>query len=67
VEYLKFKTEYLDTLRAFLNCSPADNYPNMIFGAESSALSSKLADMEEEHPDWVERIEDSLAAKFELQ
>jgi hypothetical protein len=67
MNYLEFRSEYINTLQTFLAVPVSDNYPGLIFGAESKVLSDKLADMEEQHPDWVERIEDRLADTFQLQ
>jgi transcription elongation factor GreA-like protein len=67
MEYLQFKSEYIETLKAFLSCKPSDNYPGLIYGKKSSELSRKLADMEESNPDWVEKIEDMLADNYLLQ
>ena len=61
MDYFEFKARYIETLKKFLNCKPSDNYNGLICGEESSALSETLADMEELHPIWVERIEDVLA------
>ena len=67
MDYFEFKARYIETLKKFLNCKPSDNYNGLICGEESSALAEILADMEELHPIWVERIEDRLAADHLLQ
>ena len=60
MEYLAFKAEYIRILTALLTCKDTP-YPNRVDSPESNRLANLLADMEEEHPIWVERIEDSLA------
>lgn len=67
MNYTQFKSEYITTLQAFLNVPTSDNYTGFIVGPKSNVLTNRLADMEEQHPDWVERIEDGLAARNELQ
>ena len=67
MDYLEFKARYIETLKKFLNCKPQDNYAGLIYGKESKALSETLADREELHPIWVERIEDRLAEDHLLQ
>jgi len=39
----------------------------MIYGKQGEALGNKLLDMEENHPSWVEIIEDQLAENHHLQ
>ena len=65
MEYLEFKAKYIATLERFINCKPSDNYDGLIYGKESKALSEILANMEELHPIWVERIEDESYDKGE--
>ena len=66
MEYLAFKAEYIRILTALITCKDKQ-YQNRIDSPESNRLANLLADMEEEHPIWVERIEDSLAEKGWLQ
>tara|TARA_B110000285_G_C14771541_1_gene444220 strand:- start:391 stop:600 length:210 start_codon:yes stop_codon:yes gene_type:complete len=68
MRYFEFKNEYINTLREFLALDKAeDNYPKMIFGPSSNDLANKLANLEESHPAWVEKIEDGLADNYLLQ
>ena len=67
MNYFEFKAQYIETLEKFLNCTPSDNYDGLIYGKESKELAETLADMEELHPEWVERIEDLLAENHLLQ
>ena len=60
MEYLEFKKQYIETLEKFLTCKPHENYPDLIYGEKSKALADILVDMEEEHPEWVEKIDDLL-------
>ena len=65
MDYITFKQEYIALLTALLSTPPSTG--PLISTPASSVLANKLADMEESQPVWVERIEDSLADKHELQ
>jgi len=64
--FVAFRYEYLETLKAFLSCK-APTYKDRIDSRESNALANRLADLEEMQPDWVVRIEDQLAREHALQ
>jgi len=65
MDYITFKQEYIALLTALLSTPPSTG--PLISTPASSVLVNKLADMEEEHPVWVERIEDRLADENRLQ
>ena len=67
MNFVQFKNEYINTLEAFLEISEQNNKPGLIASLYSQKLANELADMEEENPIWVEKIEDQLAKKHELQ
>ena len=65
MDYITFKQEYIALLTALLSTPPSTG--PLISTPASSVLVNKLADMEESHPVWVERIEDRLADENRLQ
>lgn len=67
MNFLQFKNEYINTLESFLEIAEQDYEPGLIASLYSQKLANELADMEEENPVWVEKIEDQLAKKHELQ
>ena len=66
MDFLQFKQEYISTLRTYLTLDEK-KYPGMIYGKQGEALGNKLLDMEENHPSWIEIIEDQLAKNHHLQ
>ena len=61
MNFLQFKNEYINTLESFLEIAEQDYEPGLIASLYSQKLANELADMEEENPIWVEKIEDQLA------
>ncbi len=66
MNFLEFRHDYLNTLRTYLTLDEK-KYLGMIYGKQGEALGNKLLDMEENHPSWVEIIEDQLAENHHLQ
>jgi len=54
--YSQFKTDYLETLKAFLACNAADKPCS----TTARKLAQKMEDMEDSKPFWVEEIVDML-------
>ncbi len=59
MEFLDFKTEYLNTLKEFLSLKER-KYPGMIYGPNSEKLTNKLTDIEESNPIWIDIIENEM-------
>lgn len=56
--YHAFKTEYIRVLKAFLDAPAYAENGIYIESQACKKLANRLADLEEEHPIWTERVED---------
>ena len=63
--YIDFKRQYVGAITRLLN-EPVGTDP-VIGTPESRRIISQIADLEEAHPDWYERVEGWLAEQELLQ